>query len=136
MIKKIILFFSGWWKPIKNAKQYREIVEMLETELERTKALAETYEAKIEKADHVYTTIKSFSHEDGDKIFWPWVRQLISSDEYRYLIFLMRENTIREYTITENPIVISEINGKIKMLGEICIFLTQGLKAYDAKQKN
>jgi hypothetical protein len=131
MIKKILRWIDGWLRPIRNAKQYAIILDEVKRKLEETKMLAAQYEKKIADADKIYTTIRTFHSEDGDKAFWPWVRSIYVSDEYRYLVFLLRENTIREYTQTTDIVTIHEINGKLKMLSEMDALITQGLRAYE-----
>jgi hypothetical protein len=84
----------------------------------------------------VYTSVQSFNSQAGDKLFWPWVRMLIKSEEYKYLIFSLRESVINELVQVSEPDKMRELNGQLKMLKVIDNYLTTGLTQYDAEQKN
>jgi hypothetical protein len=112
------------------------LAKILENQIADVKNIKRDYESRLAKLDVIYTTVRSFNGESGDKIFWPWARSVLLSEEYRYLIFIMRENVIRELTQTSDIIRIHELNGQLKMLQIMDTFLTRGLAQYDAEQKN
>jgi hypothetical protein len=120
------------WKFIFNRK-INALEIMLRAKIDEVEKMRVEFE---NKAPVVYTTIRSYNSENGDKVFWPWVRSVLVSDEYRYLIFTLRENVIRELTQTSDITSIHEANGQLKMLQMLDTFLTRGLKQYDAERKN
>jgi hypothetical protein len=136
MINKIKTFFVNLFKVFSDTKKYGEVIETLKTEVSKVKALELALQNKINKAEQIHTTIRTFYGENGDKEFWPWAKRLVASDEYKYLLFFLRENTIREYTQTSAPATMIEINGKLKMLAELDIYLNRGIEEYERDQKN
>jgi hypothetical protein len=102
-------------------------------EVEQFRAILAKQQAN---APVVYTSVQSFNSQAGDKLFWPWVRMLIKSEEYKYLIFSLRESVIGELVQTSDPDKMRELNGQLKMLKVIDNYLTTGLTQYDAEQKN
>jgi hypothetical protein len=91
---------------------------------------------KLQTAPVVYTPVHSFNSVAGDKLFWPWTRAVLASEEYKYLIFSLRESVINEIVQTSEPDKMRELNGQLKMLKVIDNYLTTGLTQYDAEQKN
>ena len=79
--------------------------------------------------------MRSFRGEDGDKVFWAWVRSVFVSDEYRFLIFTLRENIIQRMTQTSSIDALHEETGMLKMLFILDSFLTQGLAQHDEQNK-
>lgn len=91
--------------------------------------------AELERrlAAPIYTTIRGFAGPDGQQKFWPWVKSVISEDEYRYMIFVIRENVIRDLTGATDPSVIARLSARIEMLWIIDQFLHQGVSAYESQ---
>jgi hypothetical protein len=136
MIKKIKMFFVNAWKTFKEVQRQNYLSGVLENTIKSVDELRKEADEKLKRAEVIYTTVRSFASENGEKLFWPWVRAVLVSDEYKYLIFFLRENTIRELVQTSDVNMIHEINGRLKMLQILDTFLAQGLTQYDADQKN
>ena len=137
LIQRIIDFYRRFVRTWDDVKLERKTELVLVSQITKVKKLAADYEKKIAASDVVYTTVaQTFNSENGEKVFWPWVRSVLISDEYKFLIFTMRENVIRELSQTSDVTRIHEINGQLKMLLIIDSFLSRGLTQYDAEQKN
>ena len=85
--RRIITFFSRF---IPNAKDKAFFQEQIKKVYEMQAQL----EKQLAQSERVYTSVQSFNSAAGDKLFWPWTRALIASDEYKYLIFSLRESVI------------------------------------------
>jgi hypothetical protein len=134
-MKKIIDFFKKWFWFFKHASKYHALCGVLEKHIDKAKVIEQSLNEKLTSNIPIFTTVRSFNSENGDKAFWPWVRALLTSDEYKYLLFCLRENTIRDLTMATNIDLIHEINGRLKMLQMLDMYLTQGLTQYDNEQK-
>lgn len=88
-------------------------------------------EEDLRAAPKTYTTIKSFYGHDAD--FWRWAKEVMVSDEYRYLIFSLRENIIREMVALSDPSKLIECNGRLNMLQILDRYINVGLKEYEDK---
>ena len=135
MIKKIVLWFTQWIDAFKDAETERQKIELLDHGIAQTAKLADEYEKKIADANTIYTTVRSFRGEDGDKVFWAWVRSVFVSDEYRFLVFTLRENIIQRMTQTSSVDALHEETGMLKMLFILDSFLNQGLAKHDEQNK-
>ena len=127
--RRIITFFSLL---LPNAKDKAFLQEQIKKVYEMQAQLLK----QLAQSERVYTSVQSFNSTAGDKLFWPWTRALIASDEYKYLIFSLRESVINELVQVSEPDKMRELNGQLKMLKVIDNYLTTGLAQYDAEQKN
>lgn len=136
MIKLVIAWLSRFFYVFRELDKHKKIYDLLQGKVAAVESMREQYETMISKAEKIYTPVRSFNSEAGDKLFWPWVKVLLSSEEYKYLIFSMRENVIRELVQASDVNAIHDLSGRLKMLQIIDNFLTTGLIHYDNAQKS
>jgi hypothetical protein len=79
----------------------------------------------------LYTTIEGFKGRDDE--FFGWVKQLIESPQYRYLIFDLRENTLREMVGCLDHAKLIDFNGRLNMLLILDAYLSKGLLEHEDK---
>lgn len=89
------------------------------------------YDEKMKKNERIYTTIRSFY--GNDDAFWGWAKTLVSSDEFKYLLFSIRENAIRELVQCVDNGKLPELNGRIQMVQIIDAYLRKGIEDYEAQ---
>jgi hypothetical protein len=94
--------------------------------------LEELYEERLKYP--VCTTIRVFKGKDDDHAFWQWAKSLIASDEYKFLIFSLRENTIREMVGVSDAAKIIELNARLNMLAIIDKYLETGIEEHGKLQ--
>ena len=131
----IIAWFQRFFYTFKEIEKQKQLTALLERKMTEVNDMRITLDKKISAAEVVYTPVKSFNSEAGDKLFWPWAKELLTSEQYKYLIFFMRANNIRELVQTSDVNMVHELNGRLKMLQIIDNFLTTGLTQYDNENK-
>ena len=104
---------------------------VLDMQLQEVKILHGKYEDRLKKKDNIYTTIKSFYGDDD--VFWKWANSLVSSDEFKYLLFCLRENAIRDLVHCADNSKLLEKNGRIQMLEIMDAYLRKGIQEYEAQ---
>jgi len=136
-MKKLIAELRVFWADLVKALKHvihKPLDKMLAEKIDEVSALYDKYQRLLAVAPVVYTVVRSYNSENGDKVFWPWVKNVLLSEEYKYLIFSMRENVIRELAQTSDPDKMREINGQLKMLQILDAYLTRGLTQYESEQ--
>jgi hypothetical protein len=132
IIEALKRFVKYWHDSRAGTQAY---VNLLKQKIDEVDAIAAGYAAKKDAADVVYTSVRSYNSPEGDKVFWPWVRSVMLCDEYRFLIFSLRESVIREMAQASDAVKLHEMSGRLQMLQAIDNYLIQGLRAYDAAAK-
>jgi hypothetical protein len=135
-MKAIREWFYWVFSCFQHGRKCAELSMSLQKNIEMARGIIAEHERKAKDAQIIYTPVKNYNSSNGDKIFWPWVRSVLVSEEYKYLIFVMRENTIRELAETSDIVRIHEANGQLKMLAMIDSYLNRGLAQYDTNEKN
>jgi hypothetical protein len=72
---------------------------------------------KLSEVNTVYTTIKIFSGIDTS--YYSWLCGILKSEEYRYLLFDLRENVLRDMVSTSDKEQIMRNMGRLDMIGII-----------------
>ncbi|MBN1294372.1 MAG: hypothetical protein JXB48_21225 [Candidatus Latescibacteria bacterium] len=80
----------------------------------------------ISREKTVYTTIRSFKGMNQE--YYSWVSTLISTEQYKFLLFDLRENVIREMTNDKN---IQRCLGRIDMISIIDNYLKTYKRDYE-----
>lgn len=125
-IKKILLLI-----PFFSRMKEKSLVRALEETVSIAKRLEAELSGKLANADRIYTTIKTFYNQDA--AFWPWAKELIVTDQYKYLLFSLRENTIREMVGCTDTQKLIEYNGRLNMIQIFDRYLSTGIKEYEEK---
>ena len=84
-------------------------------------------------ASPIYTTIKTFKTTQELNGFWIWVKSLLQTDEYRFMIFSLRENVILEMVGVTDSVKIHELNARLNMLAIIDRFLQTGVEEHESE---
>jgi len=108
--------------------------KLLESKLREVEKMEVAYNEKLARCETVYTTVQTYNGKERNTVFWAWVRSVLVSDEYKFLMFSLRESTIRELAQCSDTSRIIEINGQLKMLQVIDNYLTRGLAQNDAEK--
>jgi hypothetical protein len=103
----------------------------LDIHLAEVRKMQLEYEDLLKKNPAIYTTIKTFRGLDDQ--FWGWLKTLEASDEYRFLIFTLRENAIGEIVANKGDSNIHELIGRLQMVRIIDNYIQQGLRQYEDK---
>lgn len=117
-MKRLLYWLVKW---IKTAEADRVLAD--------ARRLADDYQKAIDKADHVYTTIRSFRDEPA--AYWQWAKAVLDSDQFRFLVFQLRENIIREMSgCYDKDKLIAQL-GRMEMLHIISNYLRSGIDEYE-----
>jgi hypothetical protein len=100
-------------------------------QIREVEMLAAKFAVRLEKNETTYTTIRSFYRDDD--AFWGWAKALVSSDEFKYLIFSVRENAIRELVQCTDNSKLMELTGRIQMVQIFAAYLRTGIEQYEAE---
>lgn len=104
---------------------------VLDLQIYEVKILAAKYAERLAKNDPIYTTVRSFyNNEDA---FWGWAKALVSSDEFKFLLFSVRENAIRELVQCSDNARLPELNGRIQMVQIFDAYLRKGIDEHEAE---
>ena len=102
---------------------------LFRSRVEELKRIEEALTAKLEAQNTVYTTIRSF--KGLNKEYYGWVCEVLSRDEYPYLLFDLRENVIREMSIVDDKEKSSRFLGRLDMLNVIDNYLNTYKREYE-----
>ena len=108
----------------KRQEEPKKTVSDFESRLLKANALIQEAEARLRCP--VYTTIPTFAGPEAMNRFWEWVRRMISCDEYRFMIFMLRENVIERLATTSDKDAVMEYKAFLLMLSNIDRFLQEG----------
>jgi hypothetical protein len=120
LINRVLKWFAS---KVKSAELDAHIAEVKKMQAE--------YEELLKKNPPVYTTIKTFKGNDNE--FWNWCKILSSCDEYRFLLFSIRENCIREIVSCGDAVRLPELNGRLQMIQIIDTYIEKGVAEYEDK---
>ena len=138
IIAKLIENVYGFWchfvSSFKRSQNFTDLEQLLIKKINDVLDIESKYDKKMSTAPVVYTMVRSYNSETGDKVFWPWVKNVLMSEEYKYLLFTMRENVIREMVQASDPAKMHEISGQLKMLQILDAYLARGLTQYEFEQ--
>lgn len=82
----------------------------------------------------VYTTIKSFFRTKEDEFgYYRWLRSTISSDEWKFMLFQLREATIAEMVGVVDSVQLLTLNARLSMLAIIDRFLNTETENYETQ---
>jgi hypothetical protein len=101
-MKKIFAFLFGW---------------MINDKLKELRLIEKALNDKIATTQPIYTTIKPFNGMNTD--YYGWVCSLLSSDEYKFFVFDLRENVIREMVGQTDEKELLKASGRLDMLNAI-----------------
>jgi hypothetical protein len=106
-------------------------IKIAETDkaLSEARALSKEYRNAIDKADTVYTTIRSF--RDDPSSYWQWAKSLRDSDQFKFMIFQLRENVIREMVGCYDKDKLLVHVGRMEMLNVLTTYLSAGVNEYE-----
>jgi hypothetical protein len=110
-------------------------VALLKQKIDEVDAMGTKYAKLLDSSPVIYTSVQTFVSPEGEKQFWPWVKSVLVSDQYRFLIFSLRESVIREMAQASDVIKLHEMSGRLQMLQVIDNYLTRGLKEYESASK-
>ena len=102
MINWLLTFFFG--------DLYRKRID----ELNR---IEQALNDKIAKVNTTYTTVKSF--RGMDKTYYSWLCVILERDEYRYMLFDIRENILREMAGRSDKDQVMRDLGRLDTIGII-----------------
>jgi hypothetical protein len=86
--------------------------------------------AKFLVESPVYTTIRTFRSTEEQRELWAAVKRTLASEEYQYLVFLIREICIQEGKNAADP---KEYFNKLGMIEQIHVFLEKEVKDSEGK---
>lgn len=102
----------------------------LQKKIDEAEKLTEELQNKLNTP--ILSTIKSLRRTDSDRNrYFRWLRDLLYSDEWRFLVFELRENTISEMcgVLDFNKLV--ELNARLSMLNIICNYIKTEVDNYE-----
>lgn len=106
-------------------------------EIQAEKVLSRAEELKNELEQRVkspvFTTIRTFREPGEYNAYMVWIKSVITSDEYRFLVFQLRENTIMEMVGVTDADKIKELNSRLNMLMIIDKYLHHELENYETQ---
>lgn len=100
---------------------------------EKLKAADSLIDDLLEKGKRpVFTTIISLFGSDNDRNrFYKWMRNTISCDEWKFLVYQLRENTITEMCGVSDSLKLVELNARLSMLEIICRHMKTEVENYE-----
>lgn len=114
----------AWLIKQKNERTVNEI-------LDRARDLRNDLEDRLRHP--IYSTIKPFRAPSEVSQLISWIKGTINSDEYKFVIFQLRENTIAEMVGVTEADKIRELNARLNMLAIIDKYLHIEVEKYEAK---
>jgi hypothetical protein len=79
----------------------------------------------------IYTTVRAFASKGDNDRFWAWVKSVVVAEEYGYLIFILRENTIREMVGVTDATKLMQLSARLDTLQIIDRYLHQGMTEHE-----
>jgi hypothetical protein len=98
-------------------------------QVEELKRIEKAMNEKLEIADMVYTTVRSFRGIDAE--YYGWVCETLSRDEYRYMLFDLRENVFREMSDQDDKEKVMRSMGRLDMINVIDNYLKRYKRDYE-----
>ena len=86
---------------------------------------------RIDEIQTVYTTIKTFTGMNTE--YYGWVTRLLDSEEYKFMMFDLRENIIRETIGSKDENDMLRNAGRLDMINVIGNYLVRYKKEYEEK---
>jgi len=102
---------------------------LFRSRVEELKRIEEALNAKLEQQNTVYTTIRSF--KGLNKQYYNWICELIAREEYAYMLFDLRENIIRQMSLSDDKEKAARYLGRLDMLNVIDNYLKQYKREYE-----
>lgn len=115
----------NWIKSLFNRKK---LIDKALVDVDKLRCELET----IKKVP-IFTTIRTFRTEEEFGGLWQWVKSTIMTDEYKFIMFILRENTIREMVGVTEAIKIQELNARLNMLAIIDRYLSTEVEQHEIK---
>lgn len=103
---------------------------LFKKELKQLRELEAKLDSKLREQEIVYTTIKT--HKGIDREYYSWVCNTLASEEYRFCLFDIRENIIREMAGIEDKEKAVRFLGRLDMVNIIENYLRGYKNEYEA----
>ena len=98
-------------------------------QIEELKRIEEALNQKLAAANTVYTTVRSFRGMDAE--YYGFACEVLSRDEYKYLLFDLRENVFREMSEEQDREKLLRHLGRLDMINVIDNYLKKYKAEYE-----
>lgn len=107
----------------------RKATEIVDKQLQELRLIENQFEELSKRTPRTYTTIRSFSGHNAE--YYTWVNSVLNSEEYRYFIFDLRENIIREMIGMKDEKDLLKKTGQLETINVIGNYLIRYKTEYE-----
>lgn len=104
---------------------------LLSSRLRQLQEIEKALENRISSIQNIYTSVRTFTGLNAE--YYDWVCRMLTSDEYKYMCFDLRENVIREMVSTKDEKELIKHTGRLEMINVIGNYLTRYKAEYEEK---
>lgn len=110
---------------------FRDYHKLMDERVEELKAIESAFEQKKAQIVPVYTTIRAMQGTNAE--YYGWTCALLASDEFKYFLFDLRENILRELVGMEDSTKIQRHIGRLEMINVVENYLKRLKLEYEDK---